>query len=175
MSAGNPFDFNDYEDDRPRRRDRDDDDRPRRRSSRDDDDDYDRTSRQRYNDQRDDFDDSPRRRRRGKSSAGDGLGIASMIVGIVAVISALFGLCCVIGSGAGIIIGIVAVILGYVGRSQGSRSGMGMSGIITGFAAIVISLIFVVLTFVGIAFMQMNPGNPGPGGGKQNFGNQKRF
>jgi hypothetical protein len=97
-----------------------------------------------------------------------------MIVGIFAVVTSLFGLCCILGSGLGIVIGIVAVILGYIGRAQGSRSGMGVAGIITGFAAIVISLIFVILTFVGVAFMNMNQGNFGPGG-NQNIGQPKRF
>src|SRR5262245_10946417 len=114
--------------------DEDDDDRPRRRRRDRDDDDDDRpsrASRRRGDDIEDDYDDHPRSRRR---QPGDGLAIASMIIGIVSVVVALFGWCCCayFGSGFSVILGVLAVILGFVSRSQGSRSGMGLAGIITG-------------------------------------------
>jgi hypothetical protein len=155
MSKSEPFDFDDDED-RPRRRPRnsddeyEDDDRPRRR---------------RRDDIEDDYDDRPRRRRGGEP--GQGLAIASMIIGIVAVVSSLFLWCCCsfIGSIGGVLVGALAVILGFVARSQGSRSGMALTGIITGFAAIALGIILTILLFVGVAFMQANQGKFGPGVG----------
>jgi hypothetical protein len=160
----------DDDDDRPRRRrdwDNDGDDRPRRRRDRDDSDD------RSYGDERDDFDDLPPRKR-GKS--GDGLGIASMIVGICAIVVGVVGWCCCgyFGSGASILMGIVAVILGFIGRSQGSRSGMGLTGLILGFASIAIGVLMTILLVVGIAWMQANQGRFAPAG-NQNMNNPKRF
>ena len=111
--------------DRPRRRSRDDegnaDDRTRRRRPRDDeddgDDDYDsyddrprRSSRD--HDEWDDFDDYPRRK------PSDGLGITSMILGIMSCVIALGGLCCIVFSLGSILGGIVAVVLGFVAKSE---------------------------------------------------------
>ena len=146
--------------------DDDDDDRPRRRRRRDeDDDDYGRPNRasRRYDDERDDFDDYPRRRRVQQS---DGLAIASMIIGIVAVIASIVGWCCCgyVGSGAAILGGVTAVILGFVSRSQGSRSGMGLTGLILGFVAIAIGVFMTILLVIGIAWMKANQGKFGPGG-----------
>jgi hypothetical protein len=130
MSRSEPFDFDDDEDDRPRRgRDRDGED--------------DRPSRRRGDDERDDYDDhagGPRRR------PGDGLGIASMIVGIVSCAVALPGFCCILFSGLGLVGGIVAVILGFISRGQSPQSGQAKAGIITGFIAIGLSIAFVVLS-----------------------------
>ena len=156
----------DEDDDRPRRRRRDEDedsDSPRRR--RDEDDEEDRPRRRRYDDDRDDFDDEPRRRRR-SGGRGDGLAIASMIVGIIGAIVAVLGWCCCgyFGTGGSILFGLVAVILGFVSRSQGSRSGMGLTGIILGFVAILIGVIMTILLLIGIAWMQANQGKFGPGG-----------
>jgi hypothetical protein len=158
------------EDDPPRRRrrDEDDDDRPRRRR-RDEEDEGDdrpsRASRRRYDDERDDFDDAPRR---SASQPGNGMAVASMIVGIVAIVTGLFGWCCCayFGSGTSILIGAIAVILGFVSRSQGSRSGMNVTGLILGFAAILIGVIMTVLLIVGVAWIQANQGKFGPGPGQ---------
>jgi hypothetical protein len=178
MSTSNPFEFND-----------DDDDRPRRRASRDydEDDDYDdrprRSSRARYDDDRDDYDDAPPRR---PGNRGDGLGVASMIVGIVGVLVAVVGgfCCCALlgpfGAIPGCVVGVVALILGFVSRSQGSRSGMGVTGIILGFVSVVIALAYLVIFLVLIA---SNPGMGGPGGGgpggrpggNPGFNNNPRF
>jgi len=125
----------DYEeDDRPRRRPRDPDyeddydeygDRPRRRS---------------YDDERDDFDDYPR----GKPT--DGLGIASMVVGILSCVVALPGLCCGVFSILSILGGIIAVILGFVAKSQTRiASAPAKTGIITGFIAIILAVLLLVV------------------------------
>lgn len=179
-----------YDDERPRasrRRDADDDDydRPRRSRRDEDDDDYDRPSSHRgYDDVRDDYDDQPPRRR-SRSKPGDGLAITSMIVGILGIVIGLGGWCCCgyFGSGLSIILGILAVVFGFIARSQGSKSGMGTAGIITGFAAILIGLILTVLLIAGMAWMKANQGRfgagPGAGGGGGGGGrpanNPKRF
>ena len=165
------------------RRSRDDeyeDEPPRRRRDEDEDDDeHDRPRSHRgYDDARDDYDDRPPRQSYGRP--GDGLAIASMIVGILAVVFSLVGwwCCSYFGPVISLIMGVVAVVLGFISRSQGSHSGMGTAGIITGFAAILIAAIPVVLIILGFAWMQANQGafGPGPGGGAAPPpGNQNRF
>lgn len=75
----------------------------------------------------------------------NGLAVGSMITGVV---SLVFGLCCFLGA----LGGIVAVVLGFVARSQvngsgGRQSGGGqaLAGIITGGLAILIGVGFQVL------------------------------
>lgn len=139
------------DDDGPRRRREDDeDDRPRRRRRDDDEFDDDRDDggrrRRRWADQdRDDFDDDPRGPRSGRA---DGLGVASMIIGIISCVVALPGFCCILFSGLGLVGGIVAVVLGFMGKSQNPESGQAKTGIITGFIAIGLSVAFVVLSLV---------------------------
>jgi hypothetical protein len=148
----------DEEEDRPRRRAPADDedadfDRPRRRRFEDDEDDGPRRRRREYADEDDphwgrgsvyeDYDDYPRRR-----SSADGLGITSMILGIVSCVIALTGFCCVLMTGLSILAGITGLILGFVARSQRPDSGMAKAGIILGFAGLGISVIMIVLVVV---------------------------
>ena len=116
----------DYEDDdrprRPRRDDDDDDDRPSVRPRRRDDDDYDR----------------PRRR----SDAGAGLGIASMVIGIISL-----PLC--ICSWFDIPLSLLAIILGFVSRSQGGPRGTNTAGIICGFISLGLIILLIILAFSG--------------------------
>ena len=130
-------------DDRPRRRHRDaddDEDRPRRR--RRDDDDIDRPRRRWADQDREDIDDDPRGPRPGR---GDGMGVAAMIVGIASCVVGLLGFCCILFGGLGLIGGVVAIILGFVGRGQNPASGQAKAGIITGFLAIGLSIAFLAL------------------------------
>jgi hypothetical protein len=110
-----PHMSNDFDDDRPRRPRRDDDDdRPARRG----DDDYDRPG--------------PRR-----SDRGAGMGIASLVLGILSLplcICSLFDLP----------FSILAIVFGFVSRSQGGPRGTATAGIIMGF----ISLLFVIVFFI---------------------------
>lgn len=131
------------------REDDDDDDRPRRRRRRDEDDDFDRPRRSWGDQERDDYDDDPRGPRSGKN---DGLGIASMIVGIISCVLALPGFCCFLFGGLGVIGGIVAVILGFIARGQNPGSGAAQTGIITGFAGAGLSIALVVLNLI-LAFV----------------------
>ncbi|BCI53686.1 hypothetical protein NIIDNTM18_29640 [Mycolicibacterium litorale] len=73
----------------------------------------------------------------------NGLGIASLVVAIVGLLS-VFG---------GILLGIVAVILGFLGRGRAKRGeatngGVAMAGIILGFLGIVVGVVAIALTVV---------------------------
>jgi len=108
----------------------DDDDRPRRpRDSRDYDEDA--PARRRRDD---DFDDRGPPRR---SDAGAGMGIASLVLGIISLplcICSLFD----------VPLSILAIIFGFVSRSQGGPRGTATAGIIMGF----ISLLIVIVIFI---------------------------
>ena len=140
-----------------------DDDRPRRRSSQDEDD---------YGD---DF-----RPRRVKT---DGMGQAAMLTGILSLaltlISTIGGCLCgllLIGVILGMVGGIVAIVLGFMARSRVPGSGSGLTGILTGFGAVLIGITMIVLAAIGLGVM-MNmappppPNNPPPPG----FNNNRRF
>lgn len=73
----------------------------------------------------------------------NGLGIAALIIAIVA-------LMCVWTVMGGIVLGVVALILGFVGRGRVKRceatnGGVAIAGIVLGSLAIVISLIFIAI------------------------------
>jgi hypothetical protein len=137
----------DEPDERPRRPvDEDDEEGPRRRRRRDeDDDDFNRPRRRRRwaDQERDDFDDDPRGPR-----PGDGLGMASMVVGICSAALGLLGVCCILFGGLGLVGGIVAVVLGFMARGQNPASGQAKAGIITGFVGIGLSVALVVLSLI---------------------------
>lgn len=72
------------------------------------------------------------------SSPRNGLGVAALVLGIIALVTSFFLL--------GGLIGLVAVILGIVGlvrvrRGQANNSGMAIAGIVTGALAILIAII----------------------------------
>jgi hypothetical protein len=114
----------DFDDDRPARRPRrvddEDDDRPARRR-RDEDDDYDR----------------PRR-----SEREAGLGIASLVIGIL---SLPLCLC----SWFDIPLSLTAIILGFVSRAQGGPRGTNTAGIICGFVSLLLIVILIALVLSG--------------------------
>jgi hypothetical protein len=115
-----PNEFDD--DDRPRRprRDDDEDDRPARRR---DDDDLDRPG--------------PRR-----SDRGAGMGIASLVLGILSI-----PLC--ICSWIDIPFSVLAIIFGFVSRAQGGPRGTATAGIICGFVSLLLIVIILILAFSG--------------------------
>jgi len=113
----------------------DDDDRPRRpRNSRDDEDDA--PVRRRRDD---DFDDRGPPRR---SDRGAGMGIASLVLGIL---SLPLCLC----SWLDIPVAVLAIIFGFVSRSQGGPRGTATAGIICGFIALLLIALILVLAFSG--------------------------
>lgn len=77
----------------------------------------------------------------------NGLGVAALITGILG----LFGSCSVV---FGVLLGIVAIILGIVGRSrvkngQANNGGIATAGIVLGVLAIVVSIAWVAWVFKG--------------------------
>ena len=71
-----------------------------------------------------------------KNNAGSGLAIAAMICGIC-------GLALWWGLVTGIILGLLGVIFGFVARSKGQKNGLSMTGIVTGFIALGLSLLII--------------------------------
>lgn len=74
----------------------------------------------------------------------DGLAVASMVLGIV---SFVFGFI--------IIIPILAIIFGILGRKS-NKKGMATAGIWTGGITLVLTIIFMILVFIGIGFTIFN-------------------
>lgn len=81
-------------------------------------------------------------------SQSNGLGVASMVCGIVA----LPIMCCTnVGSVISIILGIVAIVLGIVQLAKHGKKGMAIAGIICGALALVIC---VILLIIGVYMIQ---------------------
>ncbi|MCX4789744.1 MULTISPECIES: DUF4190 domain-containing protein [unclassified Streptomyces] len=85
----------------------------------------------------------------GGPAPANGLGIAAMVLGIIAVV----GFCM---WGLGVILGVLALIFGIVGRgrvrrNEATNGGMALAGIILGSIGIVISGAFLALMIWGIA------------------------
>jgi hypothetical protein len=77
----------------------------------------------------------------------NGLGVTALIIAIVALLSSFS----VVG---GIVLGIIAVIIGFAGRSRAKRGeanngGVALAGVILGFLSIIIGLAFIAL-WVGV-------------------------
>jgi hypothetical protein len=145
-------------------------DRPRRRRH-DADDEYEadadeRPIRRRRDQAEDDYGDDPRPPRQFRQSRSDGLGIAALITGILAIlicVLASLGACVcpfvIAGMALSLIAGVVAVILGFAGRAR-SRSGTNLAGITLGSISIVLSLAMIALIAAGIGFFAMNAPPP---------------
>jgi len=76
----------------------------------------------------------------------NGLGVGALIVGIIALVTTVT----FFGAFVGWLLGIIAVVLGFLGRSRAKKGeadngGMALAGIITGAIAFVLSVIFVVI------------------------------
>jgi Domain of unknown function (DUF4190) len=76
----------------------------------------------------------------------NGLGIAALVVAIIALVT-VFG---------GIILGVVAVILGFVGwgrakRGEATNGGVAIAGIVLGFLAIIVSIAAIGLAIWGFS------------------------
>ncbi|HEX3152035.1 MAG TPA: hypothetical protein VHR66_28435 [Gemmataceae bacterium] len=82
-----------------------------------------------------DFSDAPLRQK-----PIDGLGLASMIVGITSCVITGLGCCCFFADILSLGAGIAAVVLGFMARKRPTASVMALIGLITGFIAIAVSL-----------------------------------
>lgn len=83
----------------------------------------------------------------------NGLGIAALVVGLVALVASLS----VVG---GIVLGLVAIVLGVLGRGRVKRGeadngGVALAGLVLGAVAVVLSIVFVV---AGVALFQSSGG-----------------
>ncbi len=84
----------------------------------------------------------------GPEGTTNGMAVASLVCGILGLV--LFWACFV-----GLVISIVAVVLGVVGRSKAkqlpgeSGSGVALAGMITGVVGTLVGIVMVVLLFVG--------------------------
>ncbi|MFF8915784.1 DUF4190 domain-containing protein [Streptomyces sp. NPDC015032] len=85
----------------------------------------------------------------GGPAPANGLGIAAMVLGIIAVAGFCFW-------GLGVVLGVLALIFGIIGRGRAGRNeatngGMALAGIILGSIGIVISGAFLALMIWGVA------------------------
>lgn len=64
-----------------------------------------------------------------------------MIGGIIGVLLS----CCY---GAGFLLGVAAIVLGHLGRKRENAQGMALSGLITGYTSVALSLVMWVLLFI---------------------------
>jgi hypothetical protein len=82
-----------------------------------------------------------------QKSTTNGLAVAALVVGIL---SLPFGFAC----GSGVLFGIAAIVLGFLGRKKandemgGQGAGMALAGIITGALGLLISVAFVLFFWV---------------------------
>jgi predicted Zn finger-like uncharacterized protein len=158
----------------PSRRPTDEEDRPSRRGRRDEDEGVDdRPSRRSRRRDDEDEDDEPRpRRQAGKTN---GLAIASMVLGIIAIVieipslaTSLFGVvcCCAmplawIGHAIGALAAVIGLILGIAGLKPPGK-GMAIAGLITSGLSLLCALAGIVLSVLGIAIIgAAQPNNPG--------------
>jgi hypothetical protein len=103
-------------------------------------------------DDEEDDDDLDVRNRRGRTQPVNGLATTSMIMGIVSVVVGVpgcMGCCCGTFTAIAGLTGIVAVILGYMGKSPGSET-YTTTGIICGFVGIGLALIGVLWIILSI-------------------------
>lgn len=89
------------------------------------------------------------------SGPRNGLGIAALVIAIVALLSSF-------SVAGGIILGIVAVVIGFAGRSRVKRGeanngGVALAGVVLGFLAIIVGLAFIAV-WVGV-FKEVGAGD----------------
>lgn len=86
-----------------------------------------------------------------KDNTAHDLALASMILGIVSIVSSLICCCSIVAWVVSIICAIVGIVLGVIAKdSKGKREGMAIAGIISSIVAIVISVILLILLAIGV-------------------------
>lgn len=81
-----------------------------------------------------------------KQSSSQGMAIASLILGILAIVTSLIFL-------IPVVLGVLAIIFGIVARKSSGR-GKAIAGIITGSAGIVFSIVFAAVVFTALPALQ---------------------
>ncbi len=84
-----------------------------------------------------------------QSSGTNTMAIVSLVLGILSIVLS----CCY---GAGVIFGIVGVILAVLSKKQG-KSGMGTAGMVCSIIGIVASVIMIILMVIGVAAIMDDP------------------
>jgi predicted Zn finger-like uncharacterized protein len=162
--SGRRDDDREYYSSRSSRRDRNDDDRPGRS----------RGSRRRQEEE--DYGDEPIIRRRSQTNPAQGLAITSLVLGICGLVisiasggPAVCAMCCLalapfvwLVAGIGGVVGAVGLVLGFVARHSGNRSGMSTGGIVTGGIAVALAIAGIILTLAFPAAVLMNGPPQGP-------------
>lgn len=95
---------------------------------------------------------------------GNGLAIASLILGICSIPLALFF------SIGGIVCGIIGLILAIMAKNRGNLSGMRTGGLICSIIGLVLSIVFLIISIVAV-FMAMSMVGSLIGGGIDYLGN----
>ncbi len=80
-----------------------------------------------------------------KNNGNNGMAIASMVVGIVAILAACWKPI------IGLVAGIVAIVLGVMHKKRNGKNGMATAGFVCGIVAVVLSVIIFVLALIGLA------------------------
>jgi hypothetical protein len=83
----------------------------------------------------------------GRRPPADGFAIASLVVGIGAVVVTFPGICCFLVSFLSLPIGATALVLGYVARRR-RRSGLALAGLILGIVATSASFLILALNLI---------------------------
>lgn len=69
------------------------------------------------------------------------MAVASLVLGIVAIVADVFGL----GLPVGLIAGVVGIILGVLGKKNPEKAGMAKAGLICSVIGVILSLLFIIL------------------------------
>ncbi len=78
------------------------------------------------------------------TNGSNGMAIGSLVCGILGLLGSCW--CC----GLNLIVSIVGLVLGIIGKKKAGKSGMALAGIICSAIGLVISLIYVVLVIIGM-------------------------
>ncbi|HTN77747.1 MAG TPA: DUF4190 domain-containing protein [Pirellulaceae bacterium] len=92
----------------------------------------------------------------GNIAPQSGMALTSMILGIGSLVTVIPSCCCFVFSGLSGLLGVGALILGYLGmqecQTQGKRGKeMAMAGMICGGIGLALSILLIVLSVLGIA------------------------
>ena len=88
------------------------------------------------------------------SQPGKGMGIASMVLGIIALIVTLVSCCMPFGYFLASILGILSIVFGIIAIAKKSGKGMGIAGIICSVVGLLLAIVIIIFSFllgVGIA------------------------
>ena len=94
----------------------------------------------------------------GGGGEGNGVAIAALVVGLLAILGAFLT-----AGVLGIILGIVAIILGVQGRRKVASGrthqhrGLATGGLVTGIIGLLLGLLFVILIAVGVSLLSNSP------------------